>query len=78
VGGRQAIPVTLYTTNPTFIMVNEGIAKDVIYYDQTIGLPLQWERYENDGRMVVKMTFKNIRPNIGLKESLFDAKAGMP
>ncbi|MBM3460914.1 MAG: DUF1571 domain-containing protein [Armatimonadetes bacterium] len=75
ISGHAATPLTLFSNNPSFIMVNENIAKEVIYLSNATGLPLQWDRYEADGTLVVHITFTDLKVNNGLQEALFNPKA---
>jgi len=78
VNGHAATPLTLFTHNPAFILVNENIAKDVIFFDNQTSLPLEWDRYEADGQHVVKMYFTNLRTNVNIPDGAFDPKAATP
>lgn len=78
VNGHAATPIVCFSRNPAFITLNEDVAKDVVFYDNATGMPLEWDRYESDGQQVVKITWTNLRTNVGLQESLFDARAKMP
>jgi outer membrane lipoprotein-sorting protein len=73
--GVETVPLIMTSDDATFIAGNQGIAHEVIYYDSKNDVPVQLERSETvAGPVVIKSTFRNIRLNVGLSDSVFNLR----
>ena len=75
VDGKPVTTLTCFSSNNDFIAGNGNIAKDVFYYDNTLNLPVQWDRYESNGALVVHVNYRNIQVNTGVDDSAFQVRS---
>lgn len=69
VGERETILLEMKSKDP---QETRGIAYEKIWVDNKLRMPLKYEHYDINNRLIRSSTYKDIKINVGLEENLFE------
>jgi len=68
VGERETILLEMRSKDP---QETRGIAHEKIWVDKELKVPLKYEHYDVNNKLIRSSTYKDIKINVGLEENLF-------